>query len=277
MSYPEPMSEILMLGQDLSTRQIEQFRRTDPARAWREAFPAGGGGRGTLRIRLFGESRLFIKREARGGVASLVLPVHFFFPGPFVREWELAQWLAGRGHTPRLMARWIFRAAGLLSVYTVIEPCFEAVPVSDLLTGGALDDESLDLAGRCIGKLHRNGVYHADLNISNILVMRGKSAVAIDWRHSYRTDVLRLQVRRRNLRRFVRSFWKAHHHGAPELSPSNWDALCEGYAAGFGVAEDWLFPFKRKCRNPSRMWEVEWELQARLKRGTHADGAGSST
>ncbi len=79
-------------------------------------------------------------------------------------------------------------------------------------------------AGQVIARLHRAGVWHADLNVHNILVNADNQVWLIDFDRAREgvTDDTQLQA---NLSRLLRSVRKV----CPELEQGLWPVLLEGY------------------------------------------------
>ena len=73
-------------------------------------------------------------------------------------------------------------------------------------------------AGRAVASLHAAGVFHADLNLTNLLVHPGNdgpSIVLLDFdRARLQATPLAARVRRRNLKRLARSLAKLDPTGA---------------------------------------------------------------
>jgi len=89
-----------------------------------------------------------------------------------------------------------------------------------VLAAGVFDlsnSESPEFTGRAVAALHKAGVFHADLNLRNILVHPGPEGVRIallDFDRAWLGPVpLGARARRRNLRRLVRSLAKLDPDG----------------------------------------------------------------
>jgi len=251
----------LLLHPDLEVPAAEALVALDPAEAWLGAEPLSGG-RGTVRRLGLAGRELLLKRESRGGLAGRVLPDRYLRREPFLREWALSRWLDARGATPPLRARWFVPRGGGFQVFTAIEPLPGARSLAELVRSGLAHEGDLRNAGACVGRLHRLGVLHGDLNAGNLL-LSDTAVRAIDWRHSSREDRLSPALRRANLDRLARSLVKVAGKER-SLGRERWRALAEGYAEGFGASEPWLEAWQGRAGQigPLRRW-----LWAVLKRG----------
>ena len=79
-------------------------------------------------------------------------------------------------------------------------------------------------AGQSIAMMHGHGVWHADLNVHNILLDGNRQAWLIDFDRA-KIGVHRQSVLAQNLERLLRSVRKV----CPNLEHSRWPALLRGY------------------------------------------------
>ena len=82
-------------------------------------------------------------------------------------------------------------------------------------------------AGRAIAQMHAAGIWHADLNVHNILLDAQDQAWLIDFDRA-KERVTDSQLFKGNLSRLLRSVNKV----CPELGQRLWPVLCDGYALG---------------------------------------------
>jgi 3-deoxy-D-manno-octulosonic acid kinase len=85
--------------------------------------------------------------------------------------------------------------------------------------------------GETIARFHDAGVYHADLNVRNILLSSGKTYL-IDFDRARLWDALTETLRSRSMLRLKRSFEKRG------LAEADYGLLCDGY--GGAAAPKWL-------------------------------------
>lgn len=91
--------------------------------------------------------------------------------------------------------------------------------------GSQTDPEAWRAAGRSIARLHAAGIWHADLNVHNILIDERGDAWIIDFDRA-RQNVFAKEVLEGNLKRLLRSVRKV----CPDRHGDCWSALLEGYA-----------------------------------------------
>jgi 3-deoxy-D-manno-octulosonic acid kinase len=95
----------------------------------------------------------------------------------------------------------------------------------------------IDATARTVASLHAAGVYHADLNLTNILVRPSPSpqAFIIDFdRARLFPSPLLQHLRQRNLRRLRRSLQKLDPHGH-RYSPDDLETFCATYNEHYAV------------------------------------------
>jgi 3-deoxy-D-manno-octulosonic acid kinase len=179
------------------------------------ATPIAGGRGGTFRIDL-DTGAVVVRFGRRGGIVARL--VRDWYVGVRPRPWdELAVSLAARGRgapVPEVVAACVhgwgaYRSAVITGEIVGARSLVVALHAAPT---GATRDAVARAAGIAVGKLHRAGVVHADLNLTNILVPGGEvpaadagaSIVDLD-RARIRPGRLAPRVRRRSLRRLLRS------------------------------------------------------------------------
>lgn len=186
----------------------------------------GGAGRGSAwTLKVDGESAV-LRHYQRGGVMARFNRDLYFWAGAnrtrSAREFALMSQLADAGlPVPRPIAALacrtggIFYRAAILTRYVENRGCLCDVPTEGAWRG----------AGQAIARMHRLGVWHADLNVHNILIDAAERAWLIDFDRALagQTSLARLQE---NLSRLLRSVRKV----CPELGRDLWPVLLEGYA-----------------------------------------------
>ena len=185
------------------------------------------GGRGaTFRVDLDDGATVVARFGRRGGIVARF--IHDWYVGVRPRPWqELAVSLAARSRgapVPEVVAACVqgwgaYRSAVVTREVAGVRPLLAALRATPR---GAARDAVARAAGIAVGRLHRAGVIHADLNLSNILVPdrevlvpdaevvasdAGASIVDLD-RARIRPGTLGPRVRRRSLRRLLRSAGK---------------------------------------------------------------------
>lgn len=107
---------------------------------------------------------------------------------------------------------------------------FDAVPLADRLGQYSQDDSMWISIGRCIRRFHDHGVFHADLNVRNILVDGQKGVWLIDFDRA-RLLHSRHRALAGNLQRLQRSLYKEGSIAAAQLQAC-WSQLMFGYNNG---------------------------------------------
>ena len=111
----------------------------------------------------------------------------------------------------------------------IIEKIANSKDAFHLLKQAPLDDETWFNIGKTIQSFHANGVYHADLNIHNIMVDAQKQVWLIDFdrgeiREPHKT------WQESNLQRLLRSLNKENKKQKQFYwEPSDWELLVDGY------------------------------------------------
>lgn len=186
----------------------------------------GSGGRGSAWRLTVNDEPAVLRHYRRGGMMASINRDQYLWQGATLtrpyREFMVMLGLAEQGlWVPKPMAAMAERT-GLF---------YRAAILTRLVDHrGALcevDDEvSWRAAGTAIARLHAAGVWHADLNVHNILIDEHDQAWLIDFDRARAgvTDRTQLQG---NLSRLLRSVRKV----CPELEQRLWPVLLDGYAS----------------------------------------------
>lgn len=187
--------------------------------------PITRGGRGSAwRLNVNGQAAV-LRRYRRGGLMARVNRDLYWWRGErktrAYREFTLMARLAQAGlPVPCPMAAMACTVSGLFYRASILTRFVEHV--------GALCEVNAPpawyQAGQVIARLHRAGVWHADLNVHNILVGADNQVWLIDFDRAREgvTDGTQLQG---NLSRLLRSVRKV----CPELEQGLWPVLLDGY------------------------------------------------
>jgi 3-deoxy-D-manno-octulosonic acid kinase len=181
-----------------------------------DAEPVGTGRGGTYRATLAGGVRAVVRHYRRGGaVARFVRETYLGLRPRPLRELALTTEVRRRGIAApevlaarvegRLAYRGVLVTAEIPAASTLIE-ALRAAP-----DAGAREMLAAS-AGRAVAALHDAGVFHADLNVTNILVHptpEGPAIALLDFDRARLTSgPMRRSARRRNLKRLARSLAK---------------------------------------------------------------------
>lgn len=227
---PEDFLEIRKPGLLVWIRKGFSFL-VDEGGAWREArafCPAGGGpgysGRGELlRISLgpMGEGCAVIRHYQRGGVFGGLLRDFYLGRRRFLQEVRISEWAKGQGiPTAQVLAvRTEHKGLGLYRGDLVTREIEGSEDLDRYLQsfekrGGKVDDRGREVirsVALLLRRMHRAGLYHADLNLKNILIQfpeGGVNSYVIDLDRARVVEPLGSRMRIRNLVRLYRSLDK---------------------------------------------------------------------
>jgi len=207
-----------------------------------DAKPIAGGRGGAWRLTLPGGVRAVVRENRRGGFIRHVVARHYLGlrPRPFG---ELAVTTeARRRGVPAaevLAARvdgWlVYRGALVTREVPEARPLLAALAAAG---DGPARDGVAAIAGRAVARMHDAGVFHADLNLGNILVDRDGATTLVDFdRARLGAGALDVAGRRDNLRRLARSLRKLDGAGTV-AGPGVVAAFHRGYAAAASAGGD---------------------------------------
>jgi 3-deoxy-D-manno-octulosonic acid kinase len=202
-----------------------------------EATPIGGGRGAAFRVPSAGG--IVVRFGRRGGAIARLVRDRYLDVRP--RPWrELAVSIAARERgapVPEVLAACVhgwgaYRSAIVTRELPGVAPilaALAAVPPGESRAAVAA------AAGVAVARLHRAGVVHADLNLSNIVVGDDVAAIVDLDRARLRTRGLGPRIRERSLRRLRRSLAKLDPDGAlvdPDVRRRFHDAYVAAYTPG---------------------------------------------
>jgi 3-deoxy-D-manno-octulosonic acid kinase len=187
--------------------------------------PLESGGRGVMMCFSYPGGEGLIRPYRRGGVMQKVFRDAYVLANRPRREFEIHRYLLDNGfRAPELLGIcWERNGA---QVRGAIATHRESAPnlLEALRSRPANADELLMQCGALIRRMHDLGVWHADLQVRNLLAgPEGPSL--IDFDNASRRPKLSPALRARNLLRLRRSFEKQG------LDPDYFERLCAGYGA----------------------------------------------
>ncbi len=149
------------------------------------------------------------------------------------KEWRLLQWMHDQGlPVPRpiaaSMCRWPVSFSPFYRAHILVERIPQAQTLDHLLSQQALNQSIWQSIGQSIRRFHNAGVYHADLNASNILLDEAQSVYLIDFdKGEIRSNQKWKQA---NLQRLQRSLIKQQGiHPQYHFTEQSWSELLAGY------------------------------------------------
>lgn len=119
-------------------------------------------------------------------------------------------------------------------------------------------------AGELVRRVHDLGVFHADLQLGNLLVRDGEVYI-IDLDRSWQRPPLPPSLRFKNLWRLMRSAEKATHLGLMRLSPKELAAFWQGYSQGDPSLGGELRKGLRLLPYRRALWRLGWFLEGAIR------------
>lgn len=228
-----------------SYKDIRKGNRTGRVRAeWADCIAAalfdgagcaafGPGGRGALRRFAYEGGHGIIRKYRRGGVIRHFLAETYLLDNRAERELAITGYLLEKGLPVPMPLGAYWERRGLFYRGSIATHQLDAAGLCDYL--GAHPGTSFEVmrhTGECIRRMHDLGVWHADLQVHNILVTPQQQIYLIDFDKAHRQPNLSNTQRARNLLRFKRSLDKNN------LPAELFQPLCEGY--GIHSLPAWL-------------------------------------
>jgi 3-deoxy-D-manno-octulosonic acid kinase len=207
------------------------------AAAWDAVEPVTGtfksAGRGNTLFLRKGQSEFVLRHYLRGGLVRPVIRQHYFWLGEDASrgfaEFRLLAKLQARGLPVPVPAAARYIRHGPVYTADIITVRIPGIrSLSDRLTASETDLNFWQQLGAGIHRFHRAGVFHADLNVSNVQLDDGDALWLLDF------DRGRLLPpgpwQQRNLARFHRSLRKLRQFNpAIHYSEKDWNQFLKGY------------------------------------------------
>jgi 3-deoxy-D-manno-octulosonic acid kinase len=201
-----------------------------------EIVPGYSGGRGpTLFVSHEGQDWA-LRHYYRGGVVSKLLRDQFIWLGesrarPFL-EWDLLAKIQQDGlPAPAPVAARYVRRGPWYTADLITLRLPGVIPFSNRLQQGPVSVEVWQKVGRCIGRFHVAGYFHADLSAHNLQIDADDNIFLLDFDRGAKLPDG--SWRERNLARLLRSCHKITEDGSVSFSKADWDQLMQGYKTIF--------------------------------------------
>ncbi|MDQ7016309.1 MAG: 3-deoxy-D-manno-octulosonic acid kinase [Gammaproteobacteria bacterium] len=193
-------------------------------------------GRGAVIFFSWQSKRYVLRHYQRGGLMATLLGDRYFFGGVqrsrAWREWLLLQELHQLGlPVPQPLAARVIRS-GLFYRADLITAQIEGTQtLGECLLQAGLSASLWREVGVVVRRFHDLGVFHADLNLNNILLDNQGAVYLLDFDKGERRRV-KLDWQQANLARLLRSLQK-QKRARPEtqFSAFDWQVLLAGYGA----------------------------------------------
>ena len=185
--------------------------------------PAGEGGRGALMRFTYPNGSGLVRRYRRGGVIRHFVKESYLLQNRPLRELNVHSFVQDEGLSVPVVLGVVWRRRGLWYRGSIASDEVDSTTLLEYARDrGSQAEGVMAQCGELIRRMHELGVYHADLQVKNILVGEDR-AYLIDFDNAVRYPAVSDRLRVRNLLRLRRSFEK---HGL--LAPL-FRALCGGY------------------------------------------------
>lgn len=197
-------------------------------------------GRGRVAYLSLGTHRFVRKRYMRGGWMRKISRDRYAYFGlrftRMAREFALLEKLKGIGlPVPEPVAyRCMRQGPFAYQGHLVTHRLEDAETLGSTLRRTPLPSRTWKLLGATLGRFHRHGVHHADLNVENILLRPDGEIMLIDFDKGMILKPLARFWAHHNLRRLKRSLLKQASRSAVfHLSKENWTTLSEAHGLAF--------------------------------------------
>ncbi len=197
----------------------------DPLNPDLQAELVQAGGRAAAWFIQIAEQACVLRHYRRGGMAARFFRDQYLWTGATlsrsIAEFSMMQsmWLAGLP-VPQPLAAAVWRKGLVYRAALITAKVQDATPLAHVV-----DSAAWAQAGRAIAKMHQAEIWHADLNVFNVLMDPQGQAWLIDFDRA-RAGYLNAWQRAENLARLLRSVRKV----CPELEQACWPSLTSAYA-----------------------------------------------
>ena len=219
------MDDFVLVAKGSTKALVHPTYREEVAAALLEGegcSPISLGGRGTLQEFSVGGSVGLIRQYRRGGLARLFLRDKYLLHNRPLRELNVLQRAHAAGVSVPEPLGVVWKRTGPAYSGAIATRRLEGITLLEYLRSDSIDPSRIEECGRAIRMMHDSGIYHADLQLANIIVGPSRAAI-IDFDNARAGKPLSRFARSRNLLRLLRSF-------AKNDVPGTWfSRLCEGY------------------------------------------------
>ncbi|MDQ7074205.1 MAG: 3-deoxy-D-manno-octulosonic acid kinase [Gammaproteobacteria bacterium] len=220
----------------------DEFVKPEPRLFERDYLQAAGllrrqrlVGRGEVLFFIWQSKRYVLRHYQRGGLMAALLGDRYFFGGVqrsrAWREWLLLQELHQLGlPVPQPLAARLVRNGLFYRADLITAQIEDAQTLGEWLLQGVSASLWREV-GVVVRRFHDFGVFHADLNLNNILLDEQGAVYLLDFDKGDRRRVKR-DWQQANLARLLRSLQK-QKRAQPEtrFSTADWQVLLAGYGA----------------------------------------------
>lgn len=184
-------------------------------------------------LRLENESQWVLRHYRRGGLVARLNRDRYLWTGLVRtrawREWHLLYELYRQGlPVPRPVAAHVHHQDRFYQADIITERV-AGQTLAERLLQAPLPDAQWQAMGACLREFHAHGVYHADLNASNLMITHDEAIALIDFDRG-RLRIPHIFWQRRNLARLQRSLEKlTRSQPNVRFGMQEWQLLLSGY------------------------------------------------
>jgi len=227
-----------MLIREGSEDRLRRQGLLNPAILWNKtAQPSHLMGRGEVLLIKGKQGEMAVRKYRHGGLLRRLTGDLFCFGARPFQEVVVTERVKSAGvPTLQILAAIMERGWGgwyrgyLITKY--LPSATDLISYLDTEPEGERRREVIEQASEAVKKMHRAGVYHADLHLKNFLVEeKEKRVLLIDFDKSVACTHLTPSRRMKNLKRLDRSAEKLKRHGL-SLARRDKEIFCRAYVAG---------------------------------------------
>ena len=203
--------------------------------AARDAIIGCAEGRGTTFFVQHGGEDYVLRHYRRGGLIARLSPDQYVWTGlqrtRAWREWHLlARLITFELPAPQPVAAQVVRHGMTYSADIMTRRIPQTTTLAETLGRQAISAATWQEVGKVIGRFHRHGVWHADLNANNVLIDLDQRVYLIDFdRGRLRQPAVHWQ--QANLQRLLRSLHKLQNKTDKfYFAESDWQILLQAYS-----------------------------------------------
>ncbi len=221
-------------------------------------------GRGEVLVRRGTRGAVAVRRYRHGGLLRRLTGDLFFFGNRPFQELVVTEKARTAG-APSLKILAAIKQRGwggwyrgyLITEY--LPASLDLIDYLDRQPSGAKRQKVIEQAAEAVRKIHKKGIYHADLHLKNFLVEEGKQAkvLLIDFDKSRISASLAPSRRMKNLRRLDRSAEKLKKLGL-SLTETEKKHFCHAYARGDHAIRPYLKRFAARYWWHSLVYRWGW-------------------
>ncbi|WP_017444400.1 3-deoxy-D-manno-octulosonic acid kinase [Gayadomonas joobiniege] len=206
------------------------------AEYWRQKNQITGEsyGRNTTYFFSFNKQEYVLRHYFRGGMVGRILQDAYFFTGykntRVWREFALLEHMEKAAlPVPKPIAARVQRRLWYYTADIIITRIDGANDLLHCLKKMPLNEQQWQQIGKTIALFHQHGIYHADLNIHNIMLDANDKVWLIDFDRGRKRSI-KASWQQANLNRLQQSFYKEKRkHPGLHWQPSDWQKLLSAY------------------------------------------------